>query len=103
MGTRKRNIADAVERNRLRQQKVTHCPQGHPYSGDNLYIRPTGARACRICRAADDRARKERKKAQSKCHKGHPLVGDNVLLCRNGTRKCQICDKARNEKRKKNH
>jgi hypothetical protein len=28
----------------------THCPHGHPLSGDNLYIRPnTGHRACRIC------------------------------------------------------
>jgi hypothetical protein len=28
----------------------THCPQGHPYSGDNLYIHPTkGMRFCRAC------------------------------------------------------
>ena len=28
----------------------THCPQGHPYSGSNLYITPsTGARICRAC------------------------------------------------------
>jgi len=29
---------------------ITHCPQGHPYSGDNLYIRPgNGYRQCREC------------------------------------------------------
>ncbi len=28
----------------------THCPQGHPYSGDNLYIDPKGWRHCRTCR-----------------------------------------------------
>ncbi len=29
----------------------THCPQGHPYSGDNLYIRPgTTNRRCKACR-----------------------------------------------------
>lgn len=28
----------------------THCPHGHPYSGDNLYIQPSnGARICRAC------------------------------------------------------
>lgn len=27
----------------------THCPQGHPYSGDNLYIKPNGARDCKTC------------------------------------------------------
>jgi len=31
----------------------THCPQGHPYSGDNLYIRPdTGVSQCKACGAA---------------------------------------------------
>lgn len=28
----------------------THCPQGHSYSGKNLYISPRGERICRICR-----------------------------------------------------
>jgi hypothetical protein len=28
----------------------THCPAGHPYAGDNLYIHPTkGMRYCREC------------------------------------------------------
>lgn len=28
----------------------TRCPQGHPYSGDNLYVYPSsGARGCREC------------------------------------------------------
>ena len=27
----------------------THCPQGHPYSGDNLYVSPEGFRKCRTC------------------------------------------------------
>jgi hypothetical protein len=33
-----------------RNAAKTHCPQGHPYSGDNLRIRPDGARECRACR-----------------------------------------------------
>lgn len=28
----------------------THCPKGHPYSGDNLYMEPSGGRGCRACR-----------------------------------------------------
>jgi hypothetical protein len=34
----------------LRNLAKTHCPKGHPYSGDNLYIIPsTGTRQCRTC------------------------------------------------------
>lgn len=30
--------------------KKTHCPEGHPYAGDNLYVNPTkGIRQCRAC------------------------------------------------------
>jgi hypothetical protein len=33
-----------------RAARRTHCPQGHPYSGQNLYIRPAdGGRCCRTC------------------------------------------------------
>lgn len=39
--------------------KKTHCPAGHEYAGDNLYIHPTKRmRYCRTCgRAAAQRAR----------------------------------------------
>lgn len=36
----------------------THCPQGHPYSGDNLIIQASGRRACRECRNTQQRARR---------------------------------------------
>ena len=29
-----------------------YCPQGHPYSGSNLYVRPSGVRECRRCMRA---------------------------------------------------
>ncbi len=35
-----------------RQASKTHCPQGHPYSGDNLYITKVGSRACKKCSRA---------------------------------------------------
>jgi hypothetical protein len=36
----------------------THCPQGHPLSGDNLYVHPTkNMRRCRECMRQQNRAR----------------------------------------------
>jgi hypothetical protein len=34
------------------QREKLSCPQGHPYSGDNLYLTPDGKRVCRICQRA---------------------------------------------------
>ena len=42
--TRKENA-----RRGLRGMK-THCPQGHPYSGENLYVYSNGHRRCKKCR-----------------------------------------------------
>lgn len=30
--------------------KQTHCPAGHEYAGENLYITPKGGRQCRACK-----------------------------------------------------
>jgi hypothetical protein len=27
----------------------THCPQGHEYTTENTYLKPTGGRQCRAC------------------------------------------------------
>ena len=44
-----------------------HCPKGHPYIGDNLYIRPSnGSRHCKECNRQAQRARKRRKAAERK-------------------------------------
>ncbi len=37
-----------------RQTSKTHCPQGHPYAGENLIRRSDGARACRSCKNASN-------------------------------------------------
>jgi hypothetical protein len=42
--------------------KRTHCPQGHSYSGENLYITTRGTRVCRICSRAHKAAYKRRKR-----------------------------------------
>ncbi|MGN6128498.1 MAG: HNH endonuclease signature motif containing protein [Humibacter sp.] len=41
----------------------THCPQGHPYSGENLVIVKGGFRRCRTCNREHDRAYRRRKAA----------------------------------------
>lgn len=41
----------------------THCPQGHPYAGENLRIARTGCRICRTCSRRAMMARYYRKKA----------------------------------------
>lgn len=59
--TRSENLrrGDGPQILRNRQLSKTHCPQGHPYSGDNLYIAPrTGYRQCRTCRKRRLRRRK---------------------------------------------
>lgn len=40
----------------------THCPRGHPYAGDNLYLRPS--RRNRLCRACTVE-RRARRRAQT--------------------------------------
>jgi len=73
LGTQKDNIHDAIHKGRMdmremalaqprevclrankasvkRRLEKTHCPHGHPYSGDNLSVRKaTGWRECRAC------------------------------------------------------
>lgn len=45
------------------QRSLTHCPQGHPYSGENLVVRREGWRTCRTCKVARVRAWRARQKA----------------------------------------
>lgn len=40
----------------------THCPQGHPYAGANLYVSPAGSRECRVCKRARFLAFHERRR-----------------------------------------
>lgn len=40
----------------------THCPQGHPYAGDNLYVHPV--RGQRICRACNRKRAAEKYRSQ---------------------------------------
>lgn len=49
----------SMEATRASKAAITHCPNGHAYEGDNLYVHPRGARVCRAC--ARDRMRNRRR------------------------------------------
>lgn len=49
-----------IRRGKNPRREQTHCLNGHPLSGDNLYLKPSGRRECRICRAEQWGAFKER-------------------------------------------
>lgn len=72
LGTQRDNIADMIAKGRSKtgqfEAAKTHCPAGHPYSGPNLYIRPSGkfARECLTCRREISRRCKERQKTHNK-------------------------------------
>jgi hypothetical protein len=61
LGSHLDNIRDMAAKGRLWQQRVTHCPQGHPYDDANTMILRSGARRCRACgRERNRRARQSR-------------------------------------------
>jgi hypothetical protein len=99
----------------------THCRNGHPLSGDNLYTTPQGARECRICNREDQQrfrashpgyhhrwrppltaeqqqARKESRQRWH-CSRGHELTGDNVFVTAEGYRLCRTCRTLDNARR----
>ena len=66
LGTDEDNARDRDSRGRNFQVSKTHCPKGHPYSGDNLFVQATtGKRQCRTClnEAALARYYRNKKKA----------------------------------------
>lgn len=77
----------------------THCPKGHPLSGDNLIINSKGARVCKICQRAAQKAWREanrpawrRSEGMVKpfCINGHAMTPENTYT-HNGKNSCRIC------------
>ena len=44
-----KNLELARAAQKANRKEKTHCPRGHPYSGDNLYINVRGSKTCRKC------------------------------------------------------
>lgn len=55
-------LIENIRRGRNHGREKTHCPQGHPYAGENLHISSRGDRACRAC----GRAKRRRQRAAKK-------------------------------------
>ena len=64
-GTHSDNMRDASAKGRSYnpQSVKTHCPQGHPYSGDNLVLDAKGRRRCLTCKRAHNNASGKRRRA----------------------------------------
>jgi hypothetical protein len=57
--------AENNARQRHAGREQTHCQNGHPLSGDNLYVIPSsGSRQCLACKAATRAAENERRRAR---------------------------------------
>lgn len=52
--TNKENVLRGIGPTAMRKRK-THCIRGHELAGENVVVRPTGARRCKVCQVLDRR------------------------------------------------
>jgi hypothetical protein len=93
---------------RRQRERATHCPKGHPYAGENLYLSTRGKKKCRACHRERERKRSETEayklraaqrrkgnafKDRTHCPRGHPYEGENLYVRPNGGRKCRTCNR----------
>lgn len=70
-----------------RNARKTHCPYGHPYSGENLLVSPGGSRKCKICQNKNGRVKAEYFKSElgiSRTHHYRLLRRENRKVNDNG-------------------
>lgn len=81
----------------------THCPAGHEYRGENVYVDKRGARHCYACTKDRTRVWQEREKARkaetraqsNTCRSGkHEMTAANTALDSLGVRRCVACSRA---------
>lgn len=63
LGTQADNMRDKCSKRRDHQSSKTHCDNGHEFTPENTYRRPSGTRDCRACIRARVAAYKQRKEA----------------------------------------
>ena len=88
--------SENLRRARLLLVPKTHCPHGHPYTDDNLYINPKGHRLCRTCnkqrhwRGFGPPIPDSRK---THCSRGHLYSTENTYIWRTRhMRRCRACN-----------
>jgi HNH endonuclease len=85
----------------LNAQK-THCPQGHPLDGDNVYLYK-GKRACKECRRNHVRKRQHFQERglpfgqRTACSHGHVYTPETTMRDSEGFRKCRTCAEERKQ------
>lgn len=81
VGTQVDNVRDCMAKGRHSKPPIavagkrrlkTHCPAGHPLSGDNLYEPRPGVRMCRICRVGAKRRMRAALMANGLTSRGTP-------------------------------
>lgn len=95
------NQQERVAKGRHYLTQRTLCPYGHPLSGENLYVAPSGKRGCKTCNRERHREYWQRRKLRlrdrieqaprTRCKNGHELVGDAVYVTPAGNVECKIC------------
>lgn len=67
VGTHLDNMRDKVAKGRARNgfAERTHCVNGHEFTPENTYLRPTGGRACKACRVVNKLRWKQRQNVGS--------------------------------------
>jgi Pyruvate/2-oxoacid:ferredoxin oxidoreductase delta subunit len=85
----------------VRTAARTHCPQGHEFTPDNIYMRPSKSgklyRKCKKCAIKRTLVSRAKRRAREKdfCTNGHQFTPENTTwrISRNGKkyRKCKRC------------
>lgn len=55
IGTLSANTVDSIAKGRHFQASKMVCKSGHPFDAQNTYMRPSGGRACKICKSRSKR------------------------------------------------
>jgi hypothetical protein len=74
LGTRRDNAVDAELKGQSLHSRVTHCPNGHPYSLTNTYFDRHGKRSCQQCRRSNE--------ARYRIRHGKQRPGDVAAMAR---------------------
>ena len=64
-----------------RTTRITQCPEGHTYAGDNLYVQPNRQRVCRTCKRKRQRNWIKRHPAYLKNYRKRKIQGG--VQCQN--------------------
>ena len=87
------------------RRQPTHCPHGHPYAGDNLYLHKGVHRMCRTCVRENTRRWRVKQPVLPKkgnfnarkthCKFGHEYTAANTAVLKTGERLCRTCHRER--------